>query len=313
MRIVFMGTPDFAVPSLKALVEAGHEICGVFTQPDKPKNRGMKLQQPPVKEYAVSAGLTVFQPVKMRDGEALEILRTLNPDLIAVAAYGKILPVDILELPRLGCINVHSSLLPKYRGAAPINWAILNGEDETGVTIMYMAEGMDTGDILAQAQTPIDLDENAAQLFDRLADMGAKLLVDTVAALEAGKVHPIPQDEAQATRAPMLSKELSPLNWVRTARQLHDQVRGLYPWPAATAILDGIRCKVLRTEITGETTGSAPGIVVQADKKGLRVACGDGRILDILELQPDGKKPMAAPAFLLGHPIPQGIALTKQE
>ena len=261
----------------------------------------------------MSAGLTVFQPVKMRDGEALEILRTLNPDLIAVAAYGKILPVDILELPRLGCINVHSSLLPKYRGAAPINWAILNGEDETGVTIMYMAEGMDTGDILAQAQTPIDLDENAAQLFDRLADMGAKLLVDTVAALEAGKVHPIPQDEAQATRAPMLSKELSPLNWVRTARQLHDQVRGLYPWPAATAILDGIRCKVLRTEITGETTGSAPGIVVQADKKGLRVACGDGRILDILELQPDGKKPMAAPAFLLGHPIPQGIALTKQE
>ena len=313
MRIVFMGTPDFAVPSLKALVEAGHEICGVFTQPDKPKNRGMKLQQPPVKEYAVSAGLTVFQPVKMRDGEALEILRTLNPDLIAVAAYGKILPVDILELPRLGCINVHSSLLPKYRGAAPINWAILNGEDETGVTIMYMAEGMDTGDILTQAQTSIDLDENAAQLFDRLADMGAKLLVDTVAALEAGKVHPIPQDEAQATRAPMLSKELSPLNWVRTARQLHDQVRGLYPWPAATAILDGIRCKVLRTEITGETTGSAPGIVVQADKKGLRVACGDGRILDILELQPDGKKPMAAPAFLLGHPIPQGIALTKQE
>lgn len=313
MRIVFMGTPDFAVPSLKALVEAGHEICGVFTQPDKPKNRGMKLQQPPVKEYAVSAGLTVFQPVKMRDGEALEILRTLNPDLIAVAAYGKILPVDILELPRLGCINVHSSLLPKYRGAAPINWAILNGEDETGVTIMYMAEGMDTGDILAQTKTPIDLDENAAQLFDRLADMGAKLLVDTVAALEAGKVHPIPQDEAQATRAPMLSKELSPLNWVRTARQLHDQVRGLYPWPAATAILDGIRCKVLRTEITGETTGSAPGIVVQADKKGLRVACGDGRILDILELQPDGKKPMAAPAFLLGHPIPQGTTLTKQE
>lgn len=313
MRIVFMGTPDFAVPSLKALVEAGHEVCGVFTQPDKPKNRGMKLQQPPVKECALSAGLAVFQPVKMRDGEALEILRALNPDLIAVAAYGKILPVNILELPRLGCINVHSSLLPKYRGAAPINWAILNGEDETGVTIMYMAEGMDTGDILAQAQTPIDLDENAAQLFDRLADMGAKLLVDTVAALEAGKVQPIPQNEAQATRAPMLSKELSPLNWVRTARQLHDQVRGLYPWPAATAILDGIRCKVLRTEITGETTGSAPGIVVQADKKGLRVACGDGRILDILELQPDGKKPMAAPAFLLGHPIPQGIALTKQE
>lgn len=313
MRILFMGTPDFAVASLRRLVEDGHEICGVLTQPDKPKNRGHKLAPTPVKEYALTKSLAVYQPVTLRNTEGLELVRSLNPELIAVAAYGKLLPEDILNVPPLGSINVHSSLLPKYRGAAPINWAILNGEDETGVTIMYMAEGMDTGDILAQTKTPIDLDENAAQLFDRLADMGAKLLVDTVAALEGGKVHSIPQDEAQATRAPMLSKELSPLNWVRTARQLHDQVRGLYPWPAATAILDGIRCKVLRTEITGETTGSAPGIVVQADKKGLRVACGDGRILDILELQPDGKKPMAAPAFLLGHPIPQGMALTKQE
>lgn len=313
MRIVFMGTPDFAVPSLKALVEAGHEICGVFTQPDKPKNRGMKLQATPVKEYALSAGLPVFQPAKMRDGEALEILRALKPDLIAVAAYGKLLPVDILELPRLGCVNVHSSLLPKYRGAAPINWAILNGEDETGVTIMYMAEGMDTGDILAQAKTPIDINENAAQLFARLADMGARLLVDTVAGLEAGKIKPIPQDSAKATHAPMLSKEQSPLDWTRTARQLHDQVRGLYPWPAAAAVMDGIRCKVLRTALTEETTGSIPGTVLQADKKGLRVACGDGGVLDILELQPDGKKAMAASAFLLGHPVAPGTTLTKQE
>lgn len=312
MRIVFMGTPDFAVPSLKALVEAGHEICGVFTQPDKPKNRGMKLQPPPVKEYALSAGLPVFQPAKMRDGEALGILRALKPDLIAVAAYGKLLPVDILELPRLGCVNVHSSLLPKYRGAAPINWAILNGEDETGVTIMVMAEGMDTGDILAQAKTPIDINENAAQLFARLADMGAGLLADTVAELEAGRMKPIPQDGAKATHAPMLSKEQSPLDWSRTARQLHDQVRGLYPWPAAAAVLDGVRCKVLRTALTGETTGSDSGTVLQADKKGLRVACGDGGVLDILELQPDGKKAMAAPAFLLGHPVAPGTTLTKQ-
>lgn len=313
MRIVFMGTPDFAVPSLKALVEAGHEIRGVFTQPDKPKNRGMKLQAPPVKEYALSVGLPVFQPAKLRDGEALGILKGLEPELIAVAAYGKILPVDILELPRLGCVNVHSSLLPKYRGAAPINWAILNGEDETGVTIMYMAEGMDTGDILAQAKTPIDINENAAQLFARLADMGARLLVDTVAGLEAGKIKPIPQDSAKATHAPMLSKEQSPLDWTRTARQLHDQVRGLYPWPAAAAVLDGIRCKVLCTALTEETTGSIPGTVLQADKKGLRVACGDGGVLDILELQPDGKKAMAAPAFLLGHPVAPGTTLTKQE
>lgn len=313
MRIVFMGTPDFAVPSLKALVEAGYQVCGVFTQPDKPKNRGMKLQQPPVKEYALSVGLPVYQPAKMRDGEALGILQELKPELIAVAAYGKLLPVDILNLPRLGCVNVHSSLLPKYRGAAPINWAILNGEDETGVTIMYMAEGMDTGDILAQARTSIGIDETAPQLFDRLAELGAELLVGTVAALEAEAVNPVPQDGAQATHAPMLSRELSPMDWTRTARQLHDQVRGLFPWPAATAVLDGIRCKVLRTVLTGETAGDAAGSVLQADKKGLKVVCGDGGVLEVLELQPDGKKAMSAAAFLLGHPVSVGTILTKQE
>ena len=313
MKIVFMGTPEFAVPSLKALVGAGHEICGVFTQPDKPKNRGMKLQEPPVKEYALSIGLPVFQPAKVRDGEALGILQALNPDLIAVAAYGKILPVDILALPRLGCVNVHSSLLPKYRGAAPINWAILNGEDETGVTIMYMAEGMDTGDILTQAKTPIGLNENAAQLFVRLADIGAGLLVETVAAREAGKVSPVPQDSARASYAPMLSKEQSPLDWTRSARQLHDHVRGLYPWPSALMVLDGIRCKVLQTALAGESGGKTPGTVLQADKKGLRVACGDGQALDILELQPNGKKAMSSPAFLLGHPVSLGTILTKQE
>lgn len=312
MRIVFMGTPDFAVPSLKALVEAGYEVCGVFTQPDKPKNRGMKLQPSPVKECALALGLNVYQPAKMRDGEALGILRGLKPDLIAVAAYGKILPVDILELPPLGCVNVHSSLLPRYRGAAPINWAILNGEDETGVTIQYMAEGVDTGDILAQAKTPIDINENAAQLFDRLARMGGPLLVETVKEIEAGTVRRVPQDETLASHAPMLSREQSPMDWGRTARQLHNQARGLYPWPAATAVLDGIRCKILRTALSGETTDRAPGAVLQADKKGLRVACGDGGVLDILELQPDGKKAMAAPAFLLGHPIPVGTVLTKQ-
>ena len=313
MRIVFMGTPDFAVPSLNALADVGHEICGVFTQPDKPKNRGMKLQQSPVKERALELGLNVYQPAKMRDGEALGILQELKPVLIAVAAYGKILPVDILELPRRGCVNVHSSLLPRYRGAAPINWAILNGDDETSVTIMCMAEGMDTGDILAQAKTPIDINENAAQLFDRLAQMGADLLTETVKNLEAGTVKPVPQDEALSSHAPMLSRELSPMEWDKTARQLHDQVRGLYPWPAATAVLDGIRCKILRTALSGETTGKTPGTVLQADKKGLRIACGDGRVMDILELQPDGKKAMAAPAFLLGHPIPVGTMLTKQE
>lgn len=311
MRIVFMGTPDFAVPSLKALVEAGHEVCGVFTQPDKPKNRGMKLQQPPVKEYALSIGVPVFQPVKLRDGEALGILRELAPDMIVVAAYGKLLPVDILELPRLGCINVHSSLLPKYRGAAPINWAILNGEDETGVTIMYMAEGMDTGDILAQAATPIDISENAAQLFERLAHLGAELLIKTVEQISAGSVRAVPQDDSLSSHAPMLSKELSPMDWGRTARQLHDQVRGLYPWPAATTVLDGTRCRILRTALLEEGTDQKPGTVLRADKKSLRVACGSGGVLEILELQPDGKKAMAAVAFLLGHPIQVGTVFAK--
>ena len=310
MRIVFMGTPEFAVPSLKALMEAGYEVCGVFTQPDKPRNRGLKLQASPVKEYALSANLPVFQPVRMRDGEALAILRELKPDLIAVAAYGKILPVDILELPRLGCINVHSSLLPKYRGAAPINWAILSGEDETGVTIQRMAEGIDTGDILAQARTPISINENASWLSARLAKMGAELLVKTVRELETGSAVATPQDESMASHAPMLTKELSSMDWGKTARQLHDQVRGLYPWPSAVAVLDGIRCKMIRTSLLEEETSQQPGAVLQADKRGLRVACGDGKILEVLELQPDGKKPMAAAAFLMGHPIQTGTVIS---
>ena len=309
MRIVFMGTPEFAVPSLKALVEAGYDVCGVFTQPDKPKNRGMKLQRSPIKECALSAGIPVFQPVKMRDGEALAILRELKPDLIAVAAYGKILPVDILELPTLGCVNVHSSLLPKYRGAAPINWAILNGEDETGVTIQRMAEGVDTGDILAQASTPIDINENAGQLLTRLAHMGAELLMETVRKLETGLAVATPQDESRASHAPMLSKELSPMDWGKTARQLHDQVRGLFPWPSAVAVLDGIRCKIIQTIMVSIETDQQPGTVLQADKKGLQIACGDGKVLEILELQPDGKKAMAAAAFLMGHPIQTGAVI----
>lgn len=303
MRIVFMGTPDFAVPSLKSLVEAGHEVCGVFTQPDKPKNRGMKLQPTPVKEYAITQNIPVFQPAKMRDGEALAILKELSPELIVVAAYGKILPLDILALPPKGCINVHSSLLPRYRGAAPINWAILNGEDESGVTIMYMAEGLDTGDMIAAKSTAIAIDENAQQLHDRLAEMGAELLVQVVHRMQDGEVQATKQDDAQSCYAPMLSKELSPVDWSRKARQIHDQVRGLYPWPSAVAEIDGIRCKILRTAMTGETTDKLPGTFVLADKKGLKIACGNGEVLEILELQPDGKKAMAATAFLMGHPI----------
>ncbi len=304
MRIVFMGTPEFAVPSLRALLEAGHEVRGVFTQPDKPVGRHQNRFQPsPVKEYALSEGIPVFQPAKMRDGEALAILNDLSPELIAVAAYGRILPPDILSLPRYGCVNVHSSLLPKYRGAAPVNWAILNGEDRTGVTTLYMAEGLDTGDILAQAETPIGIVENAQELTARLAELGAVLLKKTVEDIAAGRAKPVPQDGEQSCYAPMLSRELSPIDWTRTARRIHDQVRGLYPWPAAVTALDGIRCKILRTGLTGERFDRPAGSVVQADKKGLKIACGDGEILEILDLQPDGKRPMPAAAFLMGHPV----------
>lgn len=303
MRIVFMGTPDFAVPSLKSLVENGYDVCGVFTQPDKPKNRGMKLQPTPVKEYAMTQDIPVFQPTKMRDGEALAILKELAPDLIVVVAYGKILPVDILELPPKGCVNVHASLLPKYRGSAPINWVILNGEDETGVCVQYMAEGVDTGDVIASMSTPIPLEENAQQLYARLSQMGAELIVQVADQIETGTASAVPQEHDKASHAPMLSKELSPIDWAKSARQIHDQVRGLYPWPAAIAEIDGVRCKIIRTAMTGETTGKEPGKFVQADKKGLKVACGAGEVLEIVELQPDGKKAMAATAFLLGHPI----------
>ncbi|MCI5690770.1 MAG: methionyl-tRNA formyltransferase [Clostridiales bacterium] len=304
MKILFMGTPDFAVPSLDALAAAGHQLVGAFSQPDKPKNRGMKLQPTPVKVCAERLGVPVFQPTKLRDGTALETIRQLDPDLIVVAAYGRILPQEILDYPRLGCINVHSSLLPKYRGAAPIHWAILNGEKETGVTIMHMALALDAGDIIRQRATPIDPDETVEDLHDRLARLGAELLVETVAQLADGTATRTPQEESQVTLAPMLSRALSPMDWTRPARALHDQVRGLIPWPAAVTELGGVRCKILATTVLDETTGKAPGSVVAADKTGLKLACGDGRVLRIDRLQADGGKRLAAADYLRGHPIP---------
>ena len=307
MRILFMGTPDFAVPSLAALVEAGHEICGVFTQPDKPKNRGMKLQAPPVKDFALSHDIPVFQPESVKDGTALEIIRRLAPELIAVAAYGRILPVDILDYPAYGCINVHSSLLPKYRGSAPIHWAILNGDTESGVTIMHMAKAMDAGDIIAQSVTPIDPNETVETLHDRLAQIGAQLLTEVVNQLKYGTATRTPQDESKVTYAPMLSRELSPLDWNRTAKQLHDQVRGLIPWPATTTDIIGDQpVKIFETEQTGVKTQAAPGTIVAADKNGIDVACGDGMILRIKQLQAQGGKRMAAADYLRGHPVRVG-------
>ena len=303
MRIVFMGTPDFAVPSLKRLIQDGHEIVGVYTQPDKPKNRGMKLTPSPVKVVALEHNLPVFQPKTLKDEAVQQELKALAPELMVVAAYGKILPQAILDIPAVGCINVHSSLLPKYRGAAPINWAILNGESETGVTIMHVVAALDAGDIILQAATPIDLDESVEQLHDRLAVMGAELLGQAVAELAAGTAPRIPQDESQHTYAPMLSRELSPIDWTCSALEIHNQIRGLVPWPATTMELKGTRFKVFASLLTGENENQPAGTVLGADKKGIRVVCGDGGVLCITEVQAPGKKRMKATDYLRGHPI----------
>ena len=305
MRIVFMGTPEFAIPPLKALI-ANHQVVGVFSQPDRPVGRHHnKLQPTPVKECAQSHGIPVYQPEKLRDGTALAILRELDPELIVVAAYGRILPNDILALPPKGCVNVHSSLLPKYRGAAPINWAILKGEAETGVTIMHMASELDAGDIILQRATPIGETEDAAALYDRLAQLGGELLTEAVALIEAGTASRTPQDHTKATLAPMLSKEMSPVDWTRSAQEIFNQIRGLYPWPgASTDIISGKPVKLWRAQVVEKHTDAGPGAIIAASKQGIDVACGElQHVLRILELQPPGGKRMTAAAYLAGHPI----------
>ena len=304
MRILFMGTPEFAVASLRRLVEDGYDICGVLTQPDKPKNRGHKLTPTPVKEYALTKNLVVYQPVSLRNEESLALVRSMEPELIVVAAYGKLLPEEILNVPPLGSINVHSSLLPKYRGAAPINWAVLNGETETGVSIMYMAKELDAGDVILQRSTPIGETEDAQALTARLAELGAAALSDTVAALAKGTASRTPQDHDKHTYAPMLSRELSTVDWTRSAHEISCQVRGLLPWPCATTdIVSGEEMKLYAVLETGEGTGEPPGTIVAAGKRGIDLACGDGKVLRVTELQAKGGKRMSAAAYLLGHPI----------
>ena len=299
-----MGTPAFAVPSLKALVRE-HQVVGVFCQPDKPVGRHQnKLQPPPVKVCALDSEIPVCQPEKLRDGTALAILKELDPELIVVAAYGRILPDDILAMPPKGCVNVHSSLLPKYRGAAPINWAILNGETETGVTIMHMASELDAGDIILQRSTPIDPMEDAEALYHRLSELGGQLLLEAVAQIGTGTASRTPQDLKQATLAPMLSKALSPIDWTQPAQAIHNKIRGLLPWPAAsTDVISGEIMKLYRSSLPEQSTHARPGTIVSANQQGIDIACGDGQVLRILEFQPPGKKRMSAAAYLAGHPI----------
>lgn len=303
MRIVFMGTPAFAVSVLRRLVEDQWDVAAVYTQPDKPKNRGMKLVPTPVKEYAAAQNLPVCQPESCRDEAVLEELRALEPDVIVVAAYGKLLPQALLDIPRIATINVHSSLLPQYRGAAPINWAVLNGDAETGVTIQYMAAELDAGDILLAKKTSIDPEEDASQLYDRLAELGGEAASEALALLEQGDAPRIPQVYGpQYQYASMLSREMSPLDWGKPAQTLVNQIRGLIPWPCATTDVAGTRWKVFRA-YAGDSTAKAPGTILSADKKGIAVACGDGKSLVITELQADGGKRMAAADYLRGHPI----------
>ncbi|WP_312614267.1 methionyl-tRNA formyltransferase [Oscillibacter sp.] len=303
MRVLFMGTPEFAVASLRRLVEDGHEICGVITQPDKPKNRGMKLIPTPVKECAVTLGIDVFQPQKARDGEAMDLVRRLAPELIVAAAYGKILPEELLNYPKHGSINVHSSLLPKYRGAAPINWAILNGDRETGVSIMYMVDKLDAGDVISKIKTPIGPDEDAQALTARLAELGAEALSEAIVLIENGTAVRTVQDEEASTYAPMLSRDLSPIDWTKSAHAVNCQIRGLIPWPAASAVVDGWAMKVFKSQETGEETSAEPGTLLSADKRGIAVACGDGKALYLTEIQADGGKRMPVADYLRGHPI----------
>lgn len=301
-----MGTPDFAVASLRRLVEDGHEIVGVFTQPDKPGNR-RKLTPPPVKVYAEAQGLAVYQPERMRGEEALALLRSLAPELTVVAAYGQILPEDVLNVPPLGSINVHASLLPKYRGAAPINRAILNGETETGVTIMHMAKRLDAGDVIAARRTSILPEDDAETLFAKLAALGADLLSDTIPMIANGTAERTPQDDAASTYASMLSREMSPIDWLRPAQDIVNQVRALVPWPCASAVLDGRTAKIWHAEPGGKTN-DAPG-TMRAGKRGVEAACGDGNTAIITELQPEGGKRMPAAAWLNGKRLTTGAIL----
>ena len=300
MRVVFMGTPDIAATCLKKVIEDGFDVVGVYTQPDRPKGRGMKLVASPVKELAIANNIPVFQPENFKAEETVEQLQALKPDICAVVAYGRILPQSVLDIPTKGCVNIHASILPQYRGSAPYQWAVLDGRKETGVTAQYMALKMDAGDVIDVSKTPIGPDETAGELLDRLAVLGAELLSKTLRRFEAGDVPATPQDEAAVSYAPMLDKSMCPIDWNKTAQQVHDHVRGLHPWPVATAELGGTWFKIHSTAIV-EGSG-APGSVLGLTKTGLRVACGEGAV-EIRILQAEGGKRMAAPDYFRGHPL----------
>ncbi len=316
MKLVFMGTPDFAAGALKAIVEAGYEVSAVVTQPDKPKGRGKEVQFPPVKEYALSRGIPVLQPVRIKAPEAVAELRQYEADVYVVAAFGQILSKEVLEIPRFGCLNIHASLLPKYRGAAPIAWAVLNGEEKTGVTIMQMDEGLDTGDILLQREIPIASNETTDSLFDKLMDLGGQAIVETLPLLGTNRLIPVKQREEDATHVGKISKDFGHIFWREPAEVIERKVRGLNSWPSAYTFFRGKRLKiwesaVLRAADAGEK-GFSAGTVCQVEKDSISVQTGAG-VLKITSVQLEGKKRMAVKEFLLGYPVSPGEQLGKEE
>lgn len=306
-KIVFMGTPQFAVNSLQALIDNKANIVGVFTNPDKPKGRGYKLQPPPVKELAQQNSLQVYQPASVKSEETLNILQTLAPDLIVVVAYGKILPKEVLNLPKLGCINVHGSLLPKYRGAAPIQWAVLNGEEKTGVTIMYLGEGMDTGDMILKEEIPIGENETSGEVFDKLAVLGADALIKAIGQIEEGTANRTPQNHNEATMAPMLKKEMAEIDFTKSAEEIHNSIRGLNPWPIAYTHFGKKRLKVFAGAATNDKTKSAPGQIIAKDK--FLVACGQGTAIEFTDVLLEGGKRVAGDQFIKTRVIEDGFKL----
>ncbi|WP_426349284.1 methionyl-tRNA formyltransferase [Alloiococcus sp. CFN-8] len=312
MKIVFMGTPDFSVPSLKALAES-HDVAAVFTQPDRPKGRGKKLSMSPVKELALQKNIPVHQPEKLKNNnEVFEIIKSYQPDIIVVVAFGQILPKEILQLPRYGCVNLHASLLPKYRGAAPINWSIINGEKEAGNTTMLMAEGLDTGDMLLKDSIKLDENINAGELHDILASRGAKLLIDTLEGLEANNIVPMPQNDSLSTYASMLSKEMAVIDWNKSAEEIHNFIRGLNPWPVAYSYYENQMLKIYESEVTSQKSTEKPGTVIEVSKSGIKVSCGMGVIL-IKKIQLPNSKPMYVKDYINGNDLKVKALLGKEK
>lgn len=303
MRVVFMGTPEISATCLKKILADGFDVVGVYTQPDRPKGRGMKLVASPVKEVALSHGIPVFQPENFREEASVQQLKDLKPDICAVVAYGRILPQKVLDVPTLGCINIHASLLPAYRGSAPYQWAVLDGLTESGVSAMYLCREMDAGDVIDVAKTPIGENETAGELLDDLAVLGADLLSKTLTRFTQGKVEGTPQDGSKVSYAPMLDKTMSPIDWNQSAQQIHNHVRGLHPWPVATTEIDGTMFKIHQTVLVDETTDKPAGTPVALTKTGLKMACGDARVIEIRQIQAQGGKRMAAPDYFRGHPL----------